>query len=282
MNVLTQFSLSKVADRFLAFLNSAANSFRNFSFFDALDILLLAGLLYFLFRFVISRKSHTILIGIGICLLLYVITLIFDLRGTNFILDSVMRMGGLTLLILFQPEIRDAFEKIGSGALSSITAFGDRKNKEAVNSAIEQICIAVADLSRTRTGALIAITRTTKIDDVLQTGVAVNANVNSFLLRNLFFQKAPLHDGAVVIEDARIAAAGCLLPLTRRSDVDSDLGTRHRAAIGLSETSDAVIIVVSEETGIISVAKDCTLTRNYTPESLKTFLMKNVLREHLD
>ncbi len=282
MNVLMQFSFQRVADQFSAFMASAAQSFRNFSFFDALDILLLAALLYFLFRFVISRKSHTILIGIGICLLLYVVTLVFDLRGTNFILDSVIRMGGLALLILFQPEIRDAFEKIGSGALSSITSLGDRKKKEAVHSAIEQICIAVADLSKTRTGALIAIARTTKIDDVVQTGITVNADVNSFLLRNLFFHKAPLHDGAVIIDDARIAAAGCLLPLTRRSDVDSDLGTRHRAAIGLSETSDAVIIVVSEETGIISVANDCTLTRNYTPESLKAYLLQKFLREHQD
>lgn len=282
MNVLMQFSFEKVADRFSQFLSSAATSFQKFSFFDALDILLLASLLYFLFRFVISRKSHTILIGIGICLLLYVVTLVFDLSGTNFILDSVIRMGGLTLLILFQPEIRDAFEKIGTGALSSITAIGDRKKKEAVHSAIEQICVAVADLSKTRTGALIAVARTTKIDDVVQTGVTVNADVNSFLLRNLFFQKAPLHDGAVIIDNARIAAAGCLLPLTRRSDVDSDLGTRHRAAIGLSETSDAVIIVVSEETGIISVANDCTLTRNYTPETLKIYLMQKILREHQD
>ena len=280
MNVLMQFSFKKVAAHFSAFFSSAVASFKSFSIFDALDIVLLAALLYFLFHFVINRKSHTILIGIGLCLLLYVLTIVFDLRGTYFILDSVIRMGGLALLILFQPEIRDAFEKIGTGALSSITAIAERKKKEAVNSAIEQICIAVADLSKTRTGALIVIARTTKIDDVVQTGIVVNADVNSFLLRNLFFHKAPLHDGAVIIDEARIAAAGCLLPLTRRADVDSDLGTRHRAAIGLSETSDAVIIVVSEETGIISVANDCTLTRNYTPESLKTYLMQKVQREH--
>lgn len=280
MNVLMQFSFRRVSDQFSAFFSSAANSFRNFSFFDALDIFLLTALLYFLFHFAIKRKSHTILIGIAVCLVMYMLTLVFDLRGTNFILASVIRMGGLAFLILFQPEIRDAFEKIGNGALSSISVFGEHKKKEAVNSAIEQICIAVADLSRTRTGALIVIARNTKIDDAVQTGIVINADVNSFLLRNLFFHKAPLHDGAVIIDNARIAAAGCLLPLSRRSDVDSDLGTRHRAAIGLSETSDAVIIVVSEETGIISVANDCALTRNYTPETLKKYLMQMVLREH--
>ena len=111
----------------------------------------------------------------------------------------------------------------------------------------------------------------------MQTGITINANVNSFLLRNLFFNKAPLHDGAVIIDEARIAAAGCLLPLTRRMDVDGDLGTRHRAAIGMSESSDAIIIVVSEETGIISVAHDCELVRNHTPESLRKFLMKRIM-----
>ena len=280
MNVLMQLSFRRLTDRFSLFFDSAANSFKNFGFFDALDILLLTALLYFLFRFVINRKSHTILIGIGISLILYLVTIVFDLSGTNFILDSVIRMGGLALLILVQPEIRDTFEKIGTGALSGLSLFGDRKKKEAAYSAIEQICIAVADLSKTRTGALIVISQTTKIDDVLQTGIVINADVNSFLLRNLFFNKAPLHDGAVIIDDTRIAAAGCLLPLTRRSDVDSDLGTRHRAAIGLSETSDAVIIVVSEETGIISVANDCALTRNYTPESLRSYLMEKMLREY--
>ncbi len=281
MNVLLSFSFEKVAEKISAFISSAAKSFKTINFFDVLDILLLAALLYFLFRFVVNRKSHTILVGIGICLVLYLFTYIFELFGTFYILDSVIRMGGVALLIIFQPEIRDAFEKIGTGALSSITAISDRKKKkEAVNSAIDQICIAVADLSKTRTGALIVIARTTKIDDVIQTGVAVNANVNSFLLRNLFFHKAPLHDGAVIIEDARIAAAGCLLPLTRRTDVDSDLGTRHRAAIGLSETSDAVIIVVSEETGIISVANDCNLARNFTSESLKKYLMQKVMHEN--
>ena len=267
-------------ENFSAFIESVAESFVNFKVWDVIDILLLTGLLYFLFHFVFSRKSNAILVGIAICLLLFFATFIFNLKATHFLLNSVIRMGGLALLILFQPEIRDAIEKIGSGALTSISSLGDRKKKEAMHSAIEEICKAVEDLSKTRTGALIAITRTTRIDDVLQTGVAVNADVNSFLLRNLFFHKAPLHDGAVVIDNARIAVAGCLLPLTRRSDVDSDLGTRHRSAIGLSETSDAVIIVVSEETGIISVANDCTLTRNYTPDSLKAYLMQKVLREH--
>ena len=128
------------------------------------------------------------------------------------------------------------------------------------------------------TAALIVISGTTKLDDTISTGININANVNSFLIRNLFFNRAPLHDGAVIIDGSRIAAAGCLLPLTRRNDVDGDLGTRHRAAIGMSESSDAIVIVVSEETGTISVAYDCNLTRNYSDESLRRFLMKKMIR----
>jgi DNA integrity scanning protein DisA with diadenylate cyclase activity len=157
MNILMHSSFRRLTERFSSFFDSAMNSFRNFGFLDALDILLLAALLYFLFRFVINRKSHTILIGIGISLIFYLVTIIFDLSGTNFILDSVFRMGGLAFLILFQPEIRDTFEKIGTGALSGLAIFGDRKKKEAAYLAIEQICIAVTDLSKTRTGALIVV-----------------------------------------------------------------------------------------------------------------------------
>jgi diadenylate cyclase len=194
-----------------------------------------------------------------------------------------MDIGIIALIILFQPEIRDALEKVGSGSMNGIMTFGDQKKKRQLYSkSIDQICSAVTDLSRTKTGALIVISRTTKLDEIAETGITINADVNSFLLRNIFFNKAPLHDGAVIIDEARILAAGCLLPLTRRTDVDADLGTRHRAAIGMSETSDAIIIVVSEETGTISIAYDCTLTRDYNAESLRPFLMKKLLRKSQD
>ena len=120
------------------------------------------------------------------------------------------------------------------------------------------------------------IERTTRLDEITETGVLIHADVNSFLIRNLFFNKAPLHDGAIVIQEAKIVAAGCLLPLTRRSDVDTDLGTRHRAAIGMSESSDAIVIVVSEETGRISVAHDCSLMRDFTEDSLRAYLNKKI------
>ena len=280
MNTLINISNSGVGEAFSAFFNSAKNAFLSFRVTDAIDIIILATILFVAFRFLKSRKAGASLLGVSVIIILTFVAFVFNLNATYFIFSSILKIGVLALVIIFQPEIRDALEKVGSGSVNGIMNFGDQKKKRQLYSkAIDQICVAVADLSRTKTGALIVISRTTKLDEITETGITLNADVNSFLLRNIFFNKAPLHDGAVVIDDMRIAAAGCLLPLTRRSDIDGDLGTRHRAAIGMSETSDAIIIVVSEETGTISVAYDCSLTRNYSSESLRPFLMQKILRK---
>jgi diadenylate cyclase len=185
------------------------------------------------------------------------------------------------ITIIFQPEIRDALERFGTGARSGLMSFGDRKKKkELYYSVIENICDAVKEMAAEYTGALIVIERTTRLSDIARTGITINSDVNALLIRNLFFNKAPLHDGAIVIMDAKIAAAGCFLPLTRRSDIDPDLGTRNRAALGMSETSDAIIIVVSEETGTISAAVEGTLRRNYDYNTLKKALMDYLFDEN--
>lgn len=280
MNTLINVSGPGVRDAFSSFFTSVKNAFLSFRFTDAIDIILLAAILFLAFRFLKSRKAGALLLGVTVIVILTFLAYIFNLNATHFIFSSILEIGVLVLIIIFQPEIRDALEKMGSGSVNGLMNFGDQKKKRQMYSkAIDHICAAVGDLSRTKTGALIVISRTTKLDEITETGIAINADVNSFLLRNIFYDKAPLHDGAVVIDDARIAAAGCLLPLTRRTDVDGDLGTRHRAAIGMSETSDAIIIVVSEETGTISVAFDCSLTRNYSTESLRPFLMQKILRK---
>lgn len=279
MNSLIQISSRGVRDAFSSFFDSVKNAFSEFHVTDAVDILLLTVILFLAVRFFKSRKAGVLLIGVFLIVILTFITYIFNLDATNFIFSAILDVGVIGLIILFQPEIRDALERVGSGSVTGIMSFGDQKKKRLLYSkAIDQICSAVTDLSRTKTGALIVISHTTKLDEITETGISINADVNSFLLRNIFFDKAPLHDGAVVIDDARIVAAGCLLPLTRRTDVDADLGTRHRAAIGMSETSDAIVIVVSEETGTISIAYDCTLTRNYNAESLRPFLFQKLLR----
>ena len=277
MNIIH--TLSNEGSGFLGkFAEHFVECFSSFGFSDILDIILLGLFFFFAFRFIRGRKAGVLLIGILIFFIVQALAFVFELDATYFVFSQIFKVGAIAIVIIFQPEIRDALEKIGSGSLTGILNFGDQKKKRQLYSAaIDNICVAVADLSSTKTGALIVISRTTKLDDIMQTGIVINANVNSFLLRNLFFNRAPLHDGAVIIDEARIAAAGCLLPLTRRMDVDGDLGTRHRAAIGMSESSDAIIIVVSEETGTISVAYDCELTRDYTSATLRKFLMKKIM-----
>ena len=243
------------------------------------DVLILTLVLFFSVRFIRGRKAGVLLIGITVLLLITGVAYYFDFPATKAVFSAVFSVGIIALVIIFHPEIRDALEKVGSGSINGIMSFGDQKKKNAAyNKAIEDISVAVNDLSAKKTGALIVISRNISLDDIINTGVKLNAEVSSFLLRNLFFDKAPLHDGAVVIDNGKISAAGCLLPLTRRTDLDSDLGTRHRAAIGMSEVSDAIIIIVSEETGTISVASDCTLTRDYTADSLRKYLTEVLIK----
>lgn len=279
MNGLCNIIADGAGKAFKGFFASTKQAFLDFSVADAIDILLIATILFLAFRFLKSRKAGVLLVGVSFVIILTFLAYLFNLNATYSVFSAILKYGVLVLIIIFQPEIRDALEKLGTGSINGIMNFADTKNKkQQYAKTIEQICSAVADLSRTKTGALIVIARTTKLDDISETGVTINADVNSFLLRNLFFNKAPLHDGAVVIDESKIVAAGCLLPLTRRTDIDGDLGTRHRAAIGISETSDSITIVVSEETGIISVAQDCNLTRDLTAESLRRYLMQKILK----
>ena len=273
-------SLSDGLDNFFAFVKKA---FSEFSPTDAVDILLLTVFFFFAFKFLKGRKAGALIVGILVCFIIFIAAVMFELSGIRYVLSAIFEIGVLAIVVIFQPEIRDALEKLGSGSIHGLMSIGDQKNRKRMHYVIiDAVCSAVRELSSSNTGALIVITRTTQLDEVIQTGIAINADINSYLLRNLFFNKAPLHDGAVIIDDGRIAAAGCLLPLTRRTDVDGDLGTRHRAALGMSESSDAIIVVVSEETGIISVANDCTLTRNFTADSLRKYLMRKMLKEHFD
>ena len=283
MNYLLNASASNSALDFSGLWEKIKAAFLGFTLFDAIDMIVLSLLFFFAFKFFKGKKGGALLVGIAICVVIWFISSTFGLAGTSFIFSKLFEIGAIALVVIFQPEIRDVLEKLGSGSLSGILSFGDQKKRQQIYyTAVDNICAAISDLSRTKTGALLVISRTTSLDDVINTGVPINADTNSFLLRNLFFNKAPLHDGAVVIDDGRIVAAGCLLPLTRRQDFDGDLGTRHRAAVGMSEISDAIIIVVSEETGIISVASDCTLTRNYTPDSLRHYLLKAWIRDRSD
>lgn len=267
-------------ETFNQILENVKSIFTNFQWTDAIDIILLAVLFYFVFSFFKSRKAGTLLIGIFLCLLLYTAAVLLNLSGVEYILSGVFKIGALAIIIIFQPEIRDILETIGSGSIKGIKTFSDQaRKKQAKYKAIDNICKAVNVMSMDRTGALIVIGRTTQLDDVTTTGIEINADVSDYLIRNLFYDKAPLHDGAIVIEGNRIKAAACILPLPRHTYVHNDLGTRHRAAVGLSEISDAVIIIVSEETGVISVAKESELKRDFTEDSLRKFLVKELVAD---
>ena len=273
------------ADKILAFFRFAKNLFVDFDFTlnDAIDIILLTVLFSLAYRFLKNKKAGALILGIIVCLVIYVLASLFELTGIRYILSGVFQIGGIALIIIFQPELRELLEKLGSGSIKGLRSFGqDSRDKQKQYQTIKNISKAVHVLSVEKTGALIAIERTTQLDDVLHSGTAINADVSDSLIRNLFFNKAPLHDGAVVIDGDKIAAAACILPLPKRTYVDADLGTRHRAAIGLSEISDAIIIVVSEETGIISVAMEAELKRDITAESLRKFLVNELLQGERD
>jgi diadenylate cyclase len=263
---------------FATFWSEVTNVFANIQWLDFVDIALTAAIIYFVIRFFSNRKAWALFAGVCVCTAIGVISFVLNLEATSLIFSNIFEVGIVLVVIIFQQEIRSALEKIGSGSLHGIMSLRERRRQNQVYiSIIDNVCQAVAELSETRTGALIVMTRTTKLDDIIATGTVINADVSSLLLRNIFVNKAPLHDGAVIIDERRLAAAACVLPLTRNEDIDPELGTRHRAAIGISEISDALVIVVSEETGVISVAYDCKLYREYTPDSLKSLLHKKIL-----
>lgn len=239
---------------------------------DVIDILIVAVILYFVYKFIRNRRAGRLAIGILLLLLVFIISSVLNMHALTFLLSNLFQVGIIAVVILFQPELRAALERVGNQPLRGLKAVTDARSSAQISSMISNICDAVCDLSSTKTGALIVIERETKLGDIEKTGTEINADVNSALIKNIFFNKAPLHDGAVIISQQRIHSAGCFLPLSEKNDIYSELGTRHRAAIGISENSDAITIVVSEETGVISLALDGELKRNFDYTALKNQL----------
>lgn len=247
---------------------------------DIIDIFILSLILYFLYKFIRDRRAGKLAIGLGAIFVLFFVSSIFNMRALAFVFDNFYQIGLIAVLIVFQPEMRAALEKVGGTTFMGIKTITSDSNKTAdITSQIEGICTAASDLARDKVGALIVIERQTELGEYIRSGVMVDSVVSPHVLRNIFFNKAPLHDGAVIIRDGRLFAAGCFLPLSTNNEINKDLGTRHRAAIGLTEISDAVVVVVSEETGNISVSVGGNLTRNYNYASLRKELISLLMSE---
>lgn len=262
-------------------MDEVINFFKEFSsmlptvkIMDIVDILVVAFLIYKVIMMIRSTSSARIAKSILIILLLAAVTQLLNMYLLNYILDTILEIGIIALIIVFQPELRRMLEKIGGKSFREMLNM--REEQRDIDKVISQTVNACEIMSKERTGALIVFERSTSLMDHQKSGTVVDAQVSSELLRNIFFTKAALHDGAVIIRNERIAAAGCVLPLTENHNISSDLGTRHRAGIGMSEVSDAVVVIVSEETGTISVAVSGMLKRHLAPQTLEKLLLSEL------
>lgn len=246
---------------------------RSFTFVDAIDVAVVTILIYSLIKLVRETRSGQLIKGLALFIVIFAVSNFLQLQMINTILSYIFQFGFIAVLIIFQPEIRKALEQLGRSNVSkSIADVVTSKDKEEDKKSLRRMIVSVAEatqaLQQLRMGALIVFERKTKLNEIIETGTVVNAEPTGQLIANIFFNKAPLHDGAMVIRGSKVHAAGCILPLTKNDSLSSSLGTRHRAALGISEETDAVVVVVSEETSQISVAVNGLLSRNYNRESL--------------
>ncbi len=266
-------------DTVLQMLSTALRYIQLITISDIVDIGLTAFLVYKIMKLV--RKSRAAQVAKAILLLVVVLwaSSFFRLNVINFILGRTMELGLLALVIVFQPEIRRVLEQVGSGAIGGVLFSKTPTSTSEVEVAITQTVAAYTALSKDKVGAIMVFERKTPLDEFIKTGTALNSTVSAELLKNLFWNKAPLHDGAVIVREGRIIGAGCVLPLSGNVNLSRDLGMRHRAGIGMSENSDAVVAIVSEETGSISVAVDGMLKRHLAPETLERLLRNELIPE---
>ena len=228
---------------------------------DVVDVAIMAFVVYKLLGLMKATRAGNLVKGVGV------------------ILGFILEWGVLALVILFQPEIRQLLETLGARNISLLKLLGTERKITEMEQAIEQTVVACTEMSKSRTGVLIVFERKIPLDDLVRSGTTLDAAVSGELLKNIFFVKAPLHDGAVIIRDGRVLGAGCMLPLSRNVNLSRDLGMRHRAGIGVSESSDAVVVIVSEETGSISVALGGMLKRHLKPETLNQLLCNELIPE---
>ncbi len=252
---------------FVNLLDTTVSYMKTIGLADIVDILIVAYLIYKVILFIRKTNSYNIARSILLLAVAYILSYILGLTMIRFLLRAATEIGVISLVILFQPELRRLLDHVGSSFSTN-----RKTSSPALETAITQVVQACSDMSASRTGALIVFERSTDLSAIMSTGTMINSDVSAELMKNLFFNKAPLHDGAVIIRGAQIAAAGCVLPLSKSLSLTKDLGMRHRAGIGMSEESDAVVVIVSEETGAISMALDGMLKRHLNAAALTQLL----------
>lgn len=261
----------------LHWLQTALGYIKIMKISDFVDIAIMSYVIYRILLFIRRSRSGQVAKAIVIIILALAISTGFHLYAISFILSRAVELGMIAIIIIFQPEMRRLLEQMGSGKIKGV--FTREETPEELENAIMQTVAAYTAFSKDKVGALMVFERKTLLDDILKSGTVIDATVSAELLKNLFWNKAPMHDGAVIIRGGRVAGAGCMLPLSTNVNLSRDLGMRHRAGIGMSENSDAVIAIVSEETGSISVAVGGMLKRHLAPETLERLLRKELLPE---
>lgn len=261
-------------------LNYVMQIIRAATITDVIDILIVAYVIYRLFKFVKNTSAGKLIKGFILLLVIMQVSDWLNLHVVNYILTYLMKNGILAVIIIFQPEIRRALEQVGKSKIASFLNINNAPN--VTERAILQTIESCTSMSWTKTGALIVFERMDKLDEIIRSGTIIDAEVSSELVKNVFYPKAPLHDGAMIIRSGRVYAAGCVLPLSAKQTLSKELGTRHRAGVGMSEVSDSVIVIVSEETGAISVAINGLLKRNLSPDMLERILRYELLADNAD
>lgn len=254
---------------------SAFNQFRTISFIDILDILIVAYIIYRVMKLLKDTSAERLIKGIIILVGIMLLASMLHLTMISWLLQQALNVGLFAIVVVFQPELRRLLEQIGKGNFSRLIVPADAPYE--VESMITATVSACADMSRTKTGALIVFERRERLGEIISTGTMVDAAPSAELIKNIFFKNSPLHDGAMIVRAGRVCAAGCVLPLSGNQSLSRDLGTRHRAAVGMSESADSVLVVVSEETGSISVAIGGMLKRHLSPDMLRKLLENELL-----
>lgn len=260
------------------FFQDIGNLISTIGFADIVDILIVAYLIYKVIDLIRKTSSYNLARGLLVLLIALWLSGMFKLAMINYLLRKAVDIGLIALVIIFQPELRKLLAKMGSRNFYGFFSSKAHETSE-IDAAITQTVLACEQMSKTKTGALILFERNMRLNDIMATGTNIDSDITAELLKNIFYPKAPLHDGAAVIRKSRIAAAGCVLPLTSNNNLSKDLGMRHRAGIGASEQSDALVVIVSEETGAISVAIEGMLKRNLDKQTFEKILRNELVQE---